>query len=228
LGNPNLCGFPLLNPCQDAWPAASGRQNNPTGSPVTGGGKRAKKGLSLGMIILIAVADAVGVALIGLVLVYAYWKLKGGDRGCNCTGKTKLGGDGGGKPWLCCWKRASCGEAASSCSKEGDQSSDGFKTTLNYNMIRHMSMAFQQHEPCILKRRDLSVPSKRIPLHSPPVRIRVCGSHEDETLGRRGEALADKHTLVLTIFQCGTKEYLYTAPPVRIRVCGSHEDETLG
>ncbi|MQL83214.1 hypothetical protein Taro_015700 [Colocasia esculenta] len=47
-------------------------------------------------------------------------------------------------------------------------------------------------------------------------------------LGRRGEALADKHTLVLTIFQCGTKEYLYTAPPVKIKVCGSHEDEMLG
>ncbi|MQM19624.1 hypothetical protein Taro_052631 [Colocasia esculenta] len=47
-------------------------------------------------------------------------------------------------------------------------------------------------------------------------------------LGRRGEALTDKHTLVLTIFQCGTKEYLYTAPPVRIRVCWSHEDEMLG
>ncbi|MQM09736.1 hypothetical protein Taro_042612 [Colocasia esculenta] len=124
-GNPNLCGFPLLNPCQGASPGASGRQNNPTGSPVAGGGKRAKKGLSLGMIILIAVADAVGVALIGLVLVYAYWKLKDGDRGCSCTGKTKLGGDGGGKPWLCCWKRASCGGAASSCSEEGDQSSDG-------------------------------------------------------------------------------------------------------
>ncbi|MQL68767.1 hypothetical protein Taro_001042 [Colocasia esculenta] len=87
------------------------------------------------------------------------------------------------------------------------------------------SHSFPQTAP--MKRRDFSVPPKRIPLHSPPVRIRVCGSHEDETLGR-GEALADKHTLVLTIFQCGTKEYLYTAPPVRIRVCGSHEDETLG
>ncbi|MQM10000.1 hypothetical protein Taro_042888 [Colocasia esculenta] len=66
------------------------------------------------------------------------------------------------------------------------------------------SGSFPQTAP--MKRRDLSVPPKR----------------------RRGEAFADKHTLVLTIFQCGTKEYLYTAPLVRIRVCGSHEDETLG
>ncbi|KAJ8758940.1 hypothetical protein K2173_002719 [Erythroxylum novogranatense] len=67
LNNALLCGFPLQKPC--------------------------KRGLSSGLIILISLADAFGVAFIGLIIVYVYWKKKDDSNGCSCTGKTKLGGN---------------------------------------------------------------------------------------------------------------------------------------
>lgn len=97
LDNPSLCGFPLQRSCKNSSDASSpsvqyGMQGN------DGGGDR--KGLRPGVIILISVADAVGVALIGLVVVYIYWKKKD-SHGCSCTGKGKLGGNGNGKAGLC-------------------------------------------------------------------------------------------------------------------------------
>lgn len=43
------------------------------------------------MIILISVADAAGVALIGLIIVFVYWKKKNVSNSCSCTGKTEFG-----------------------------------------------------------------------------------------------------------------------------------------
>lgn len=92
LANPLLCGFPLQKACNS--PAQSGAPSSgPNNSPTTDSDSR--KGLSPGLIILISVADAAGVALLGLVVVYIYWKKKDTDT-CSCTGKTKLGGGGGG------------------------------------------------------------------------------------------------------------------------------------
>lgn len=97
LDNPSLCGFPLQRSCKNSSDASSpsvqyGMQGNDGGSD--------RKGLRPGVIILISVADAVGVALIGLVVVYIYWKKKD-SHGCSCTGKGKLGGNGNGKAGLC-------------------------------------------------------------------------------------------------------------------------------
>nr|KYP32335.1 putative receptor kinase At5g05160 family [Cajanus cajan] len=69
LGNPNLCGFPLRKSCSGSNRGFSpGSDRN---QPVN-----RSKGLSPGLIILISVADAAVVALIGLVIVYVYWKKK--------------------------------------------------------------------------------------------------------------------------------------------------------
>lgn len=120
-GNPRLCGYLLLSPCQEIRQPSS-----PDGQISVGGGggaKQARKGLSLGTIILIAAADAVGVALIGLALVYVYWKVRNNRPGCSCTGKTRLGGGGGGgrgNPAICCKKGGSCSD-----SDEAEQSDGG-------------------------------------------------------------------------------------------------------
>lgn len=91
LNNPLLCGFPLQKSCRD-------NNNNNTESPsgvqsISPGtdGRSSGKGLKPGLIILISVADAIGVAIIGLVIVYVYWRKKD-SHSCSCTGKGKFGG----------------------------------------------------------------------------------------------------------------------------------------
>ncbi|KAI3817471.1 hypothetical protein L1987_11262 [Smallanthus sonchifolius] len=89
LNNPSLCGFPLQKTCRD---------NSSTIPPGTQSFSPAvdenetKKGLKPGLIILISVADAFGVALIGLVIVYLYWRRKDSN-GCSCTCKGRFGGN---------------------------------------------------------------------------------------------------------------------------------------
>ncbi|XP_050119666.1 receptor protein kinase-like protein ZAR1 [Malus sylvestris] len=88
LDNPLLCGFPLQKTCKTPEQSSADSPNSGSGSensPV--------KGLSPGLIILISVADAAVVAFIGLVVVYIYWKKKGDENGCSCTGKSKFGGN---------------------------------------------------------------------------------------------------------------------------------------
>ncbi|KAL3501032.1 hypothetical protein ACH5RR_035481 [Cinchona calisaya] len=89
LNNPMLCGFPLQKTCRN------NNAENPPGiqpSSQENEGMNSRKGLKPGLIILIAVADAVGVAFIGLVIVYLYWRRKDSG-GCSCTGKGKFGGN---------------------------------------------------------------------------------------------------------------------------------------
>ncbi|XP_047960152.1 receptor protein kinase-like protein ZAR1 [Salvia hispanica] len=89
LDNPSLCGFPLQRSCKNTSSDSSpGVEYGSDGNDGVGG----RKGLRPGMIILISVADAVGVAVVGLVIVYVYWKRKD-SHGCSCTGKGKLGGN---------------------------------------------------------------------------------------------------------------------------------------
>ncbi|KAL8218857.1 hypothetical protein R6Q57_022230 [Mikania cordata] len=89
LNNPLLCGFPLQKTC---------RNNSSTVPPGTQsftpaiGDNEPKKGLKPGLIILISVADAFGVALIGLIIVYLYWRRKDSN-GCSCTCKGRFGGN---------------------------------------------------------------------------------------------------------------------------------------
>ncbi|KAF8377989.1 hypothetical protein HHK36_029446 [Tetracentron sinense] len=86
LNNPSLCGFPLQKACQNPPQNSPGNQSREPESEAN-----TKKGLKPGLIILISVADAAGVAIIGLVIVYIYWKKKD-SKNCSCTGKGKLGG----------------------------------------------------------------------------------------------------------------------------------------
>ncbi|KAL2233714.1 UNVERIFIED_CONTAM: Pre-mRNA-splicing factor ATP-dependent RNA helicase DEAH7 [Sesamum indicum] len=88
LNNPDLCGFPLQRSCKNNSDAAPGVQ----GGSLDNEGVSERKGLKPGLIILISVADAIGVAFIGLIIVYIYWKRKD-SHGCSCTGKGKLGGN---------------------------------------------------------------------------------------------------------------------------------------
>ncbi|TKY65766.1 inactive leucine-rich repeat receptor protein kinase [Spatholobus suberectus] len=97
LNNLNLCGFPLQKPCTGSAPSEPGLSPD-SRRPV----RRSARGLSPGLIILISVADAAGVALIGLVVVYVYWKRKDKNNGCSCTLKRKFGGENE-KMSLCCW-----------------------------------------------------------------------------------------------------------------------------
>ena len=86
LNNPKLCGFPLQKTCKNTAQSSPG---SPNSSPESNSGP--KKGLSPGLILLISLADAAGVAFIGLVIVYIYWKKKDNSNGCSCTGKRKFG-----------------------------------------------------------------------------------------------------------------------------------------
>ncbi|CAL5210774.1 unnamed protein product [Lathyrus oleraceus] len=80
LGNKNLCGLPLRKSC--AGSGSSSHKDEP--------GNRSK-GLSPGLIILISAADVVGVALVGLVIVYVYWKKKDDENACSCIRKRRFG-----------------------------------------------------------------------------------------------------------------------------------------
>ncbi|KAK9142853.1 hypothetical protein Syun_012253 [Stephania yunnanensis] len=84
LGNSSLYGFSL----QKSY------RNSPQNSPGSSGVKResrdnSKKGLKSTLIMLISLADAAGVALIGLIIVSIYWKKKD-SKSCSCTGRSKF------------------------------------------------------------------------------------------------------------------------------------------
>ncbi|KAF7124168.1 hypothetical protein RHSIM_Rhsim12G0028400 [Rhododendron simsii] len=89
LNNPSLCGFPLTKKCpKNSTETVPGIQN-PSTEPDSNG---QRKGLKPGLIILISVADAVGVSVIGLIVIYLYWKKKDSNS-CSCAGRGKLGGN---------------------------------------------------------------------------------------------------------------------------------------
>ncbi|KAG7032354.1 Receptor protein kinase-like protein ZAR1, partial [Cucurbita argyrosperma subsp. argyrosperma] len=87
LNNPDLCGFPLQKSCGNS---ERGSPGNPDSKPSY---IAPRKGLSAGLIILISAADAAGVAFIGLIIVYIYWRRKDDSNGCSCTAKRKFGGN---------------------------------------------------------------------------------------------------------------------------------------
>ncbi|XWS69222.1 hypothetical protein CRYUN_Cryun04dG0160800 [Craigia yunnanensis] len=101
LNNPLLCGFPLKKSCKNSNISPSGSQNSGPNSSES-----QKKGLSSGLIILISAADAAGVALVGLIIVYIYWKKKDSSNSCSCTGKSKFGLNDKGK--LCSLCSCAC------------------------------------------------------------------------------------------------------------------------
>ncbi|KAM0840376.1 hypothetical protein ACQ4PT_059708 [Festuca glaucescens] len=78
LNNPALCGFPLQVACRAVPPPTQSpppHNTSPsTASSVLQDGQHHP--IKTSLIALIAVADAAGVALVGIILVYVYWKLK--------------------------------------------------------------------------------------------------------------------------------------------------------
>ncbi|PHT34313.1 hypothetical protein CQW23_26113 [Capsicum baccatum] len=88
LNNPMLCGFPLQKNCKNS----SNNSIDQVQGSGSSEGTTSHKGLKPGFIILICLADAFGVAFIGLVIIYLYWKKKDSG-GCSCTGKGKFGGN---------------------------------------------------------------------------------------------------------------------------------------
>ncbi|KAI8021573.1 Receptor protein kinase-like protein ZAR1 [Camellia lanceoleosa] len=99
LSNPFLCGFPLKTPCKNNSETSPGTQNSPPES-YNNNDNEPPKGLKPGLIILISLADAIGVAFIGLVIVYLYWRKKD-SHSCSCTGKGKFGGNEQSKFCVC-------------------------------------------------------------------------------------------------------------------------------
>ncbi|KAK7390303.1 hypothetical protein VNO78_25605 [Psophocarpus tetragonolobus] len=94
LENPNLCGFPLRKSC-------SGSDRDISRGPDQNKPVDRSKGLTPGLIILISVADAAVVALIGLVIVYIYWKKKDDENACSCIRKRRFGEEEKGGVCVC-------------------------------------------------------------------------------------------------------------------------------
>ncbi|XBJ01801.1 hypothetical protein VPH35_021355 [Triticum aestivum] len=76
LNNPGLCGFPLQVPCRAAPPSASSSTPPPTTTGSGGSAGGTSQPMKTSFIVLISAADAAGVALIGVIVVYIYWKLR--------------------------------------------------------------------------------------------------------------------------------------------------------
>ncbi|KAK1419969.1 hypothetical protein QVD17_29435 [Tagetes erecta] len=91
LNNPSLCGPPLRKTCREDISTGLGSPGTKTLSPVINDDV-SKKRLTPGMIILISLADAFGVALIGLLFVYLYWRKKDSNS-CSCVCKVRFGGN---------------------------------------------------------------------------------------------------------------------------------------
>jgi hypothetical protein len=124
LNNPGLCGFPLQVPCRAAAPSASSTLSPPATSSTAAASGGARQPIRTSLIVLISVADAAGVALIGVVAVYVYWKVRDRRRAAD-NGKDKAGGgddeeEGRGLfPCLCpCMRPDACTDSSSDCSDD--------------------------------------------------------------------------------------------------------------
>ncbi|XP_042500065.1 receptor protein kinase-like protein ZAR1 [Macadamia integrifolia] len=128
LDNPSLCGFPLQDPCRTSKSPRSAQNTPGSQNSAPASGSNLKKGLKPGFIILISVADAAGVAFIGLIIVYIYWKRKDSNNGCSCTGKSKFGGSDKGMNKFClcsCLKGNPNNDSEIESEKEGDGGVEG-------------------------------------------------------------------------------------------------------
>ncbi|XWS34992.1 hypothetical protein CRYUN_Cryun21dG0085900 [Craigia yunnanensis] len=87
IGNPELCGPPLKNPCSLDTTGASAPSsypflpnNNPSGNSDGNEGKNERgRGLSKGAVISIIVSDIIGICLVGLLFSFCY------SRVCSCS-----------------------------------------------------------------------------------------------------------------------------------------------
>ncbi|CAO2144008.1 unnamed protein product [Urochloa humidicola] len=124
LNNPGLCGFPLQVPCRGAPPSSSSFSPPATSSSAAskGGSAGTRQPIRTSLIVLISVADAAGVALIGVVAVYVYWKVRDRRRAAG-DGKGGVEDDeeeGRGLfPCPCpCMRADACVDSSSECSDD--------------------------------------------------------------------------------------------------------------
>ncbi|XP_058091423.1 receptor protein kinase-like protein ZAR1 isoform X2 [Magnolia sinica] len=105
IGNPELCGPPLKNPCSSDASSPSSIPFLPKNYPPqlsdgdNLGQSSKRRGLSRGAVVGIVVGDVVGIGLIGLVFFYCYWQA------LSCRGREEGGtsdkGQRGRKECLC-------------------------------------------------------------------------------------------------------------------------------
>uniref|UniRef100_A0A0A9DUA3 Protein kinase domain-containing protein n=1 Tax=Arundo donax TaxID=35708 RepID=A0A0A9DUA3_ARUDO len=125
LNNPGLCGFPLQVPCRAVppptqSPAPPATTTTPLASTSSSDGGH--QPLKTSLIALISVADAAGVALVGIIVVCIYWKVK--DR------RGDLDGDDGdsSKNGLCrcmLWRRGGADDSDASSDSDEEAGGDG-------------------------------------------------------------------------------------------------------
>ncbi|KAL6642434.1 hypothetical protein ACP70R_020615 [Stipagrostis hirtigluma subsp. patula] len=121
LNNPGLCGFPLQVPCRAVPPPTQSPAPPTTTTPLASTSPGRHQPIKTSLIALISVADAAGVALVGIILVYVYWKVKDRKEGRRAVGRDDDDGDSS-KNGLCrcMWGRGGGdGSDASSDDEEG-------------------------------------------------------------------------------------------------------------
>lgn len=97
IGNPALCGFPLSRPCPVApyvpplpsMPTDGPPPVGPFGAEMPPANLTRRASLGTGAIVAIAVGDALGISLVGVILVYFYWKTSICEDKC-CAYKKKI------------------------------------------------------------------------------------------------------------------------------------------
>ncbi|CAN6362854.1 unnamed protein product [Urochloa humidicola] len=137
LNNPGLCGFPLQVPCRAAPPSSSSPSaTSYSGAASNGRSAGTRQPIRSSLIVLISVADAAGVALIGVVAVYVYWKVR--DQRRTAAGDAKDGKCGAGGEdddeeegrglFACpfpCMRADACADSSSSDSSSGGGKCNG-------------------------------------------------------------------------------------------------------
>uniref|UniRef100_A0A453HDK0 Protein kinase domain-containing protein n=1 Tax=Aegilops tauschii subsp. strangulata TaxID=200361 RepID=A0A453HDK0_AEGTS len=122
LNNPGLCGFPLQVPCRAAPPSASSSTPPPTTTGSGGSAGGPSQPMKTSLIVLISVADAAGVALIGVIVVYIYWKLR--DRRGDSDGDDEEE-EGRGLFACPCMRANTCGDSSEGSDAGGDEKKRG-------------------------------------------------------------------------------------------------------
>uniref|UniRef100_A0ACD5TS88 Uncharacterized protein n=1 Tax=Avena sativa TaxID=4498 RepID=A0ACD5TS88_AVESA len=140
LHNPALCGFPLQVACRAVPPPTQSpppQNSSPSSSTTTTEASsvfpdgQQRHAIKTSLIALIAVADAAGVALVGIILVYVYWKVKDSrsegraiaqdddaDDDRNCRGR---------HCGCCVWARRGHRGGSDYCSSDEDEGEEGRK-----------------------------------------------------------------------------------------------------
>ncbi|XP_066357071.1 receptor protein kinase-like protein ZAR1 [Miscanthus floridulus] len=130
LNNPGLCGYPLQVPCRAVPPPTQSPTPQATTTPLpsstASASDRHQQPIRTGLIALISVADAAGVALVGIILVYVYWKVK--DRKDDHRGCRDDDGDYSTKTGLCrcmLWRHGGSDNSSDTSSSGDDKAGDG-------------------------------------------------------------------------------------------------------